>query len=318
MVGGLTTDPSVTLQVDSGSLSFTAGSTSTFGGPVTIFGGASMSFGDGASVAVATELSVTGGGALTLGDEVQVSLITDNQSPTSIQVAGTLTATNSSFTATGSGSASIVLTNTGRLLASDCTFSLTRVVLGSNFMQSGDLINNIFANNTTVLVPSGWLGYLSDNTSFCDIAISDSTLRSGTLALDPIGTDTSNLRYVFPGGFTITKLATIDIAPDMTVVIPSGQTLTVDGTLNSSDGDRILLDPENQQSAQIVVTGTLNAQGTYLRLQRRRRLGPRGRRGRGPPGRQLRLRPERHHARLGCQRHADRRPARRRDQHDAA
>ena len=201
---------------------------------------------------------------MTLGDEVQVSLITDDQSLTSIQVAGTLTATNSSFTATGSGSASVVLTNTGRLMASDCTFSLTRVVLGSNFMQSGDLINNVFANNTTVLVPSGWLGYLSDNTSFCDIAISDNTLRSGTLALDPIGTDTSHLRYVFPGGFTITKPATIDIAPDMTVVIPSGQTLTVDGTLNSSDGDRILLDPENQQSSQIVVTGTLNAQGTYF------------------------------------------------------
>src|SRR5204863_284423 len=84
-------------------------------------------------------------------------------------------------------------------------------------------------------------------------------LRSGTLALDPIGTDTSHLRYVFPGGFTITKPATIDVAPDVTVVIPSGQTLTVDGTLNTSDGDRVLLDPEDQQPAQIVVAGTLSA-----------------------------------------------------------
>ena len=262
VVGGLTTDSSVTFKVITGSLSFTAASTSTFGGPVTIITGASMSFGDGANLTIAAGQTLTVSGALTFNTGDQVSLTPDYQRPTRIVVSGTLTATTSSFTASNSYSSSLLLNVTGHLIASNCTFSLTQVVLDTNYLKSGDLIGNVFANNTTLVVPYRWVKYLTQNTSFYDIAINPNTIFSGTLALDAIGTDTTNLRYVFPGGFTIAGSATVNVGPNVTVVIPSNQTLTVSGSLNFNTGDQVSLTPDTQQPSQIIVGGTLSATGS--------------------------------------------------------
>jgi hypothetical protein len=260
-VGGVTTDPSVTLAVQTGSLSIAAASSSTFGGSVTIASGASMSFGDGASLAVGAGQSLNVNGALTFGNGDQVSFLGNGQSLTKIAVNGTLTATSSSFTS-GNGPSSIAVGVTGRLIASNCTFSLTRVVLTTDFLGSGDLVGNAFIDGTAFYVQGRWLKYLGQNTSFCDIDILDAILQSGTLALGPIGADTSNLRYVFPAGYTIGPRATVSVAPGLTVVIPSGQALSVGGTLSLGNGDTVLLDPEGQGPAQIAVGGTLSATGT--------------------------------------------------------
>ena len=57
--------------------------------------------------------------------------------------------------------------------------------------------------NTPVYVPYGDIQYLGDNASFELIWINAGTLASGTLDLNLIGTNTSGLGYVFPGGFTV-------------------------------------------------------------------------------------------------------------------
>ena len=262
-VGGLTTDPSVTFQVLSGSLSLTAASRSTFGGNVSVSTGASMSFGAGADLTVGAGQTVDVNGALTFNDGAQVSFLPDDVQLTRIIVGGTLTATASSFTATGSSeNCYLTLRSTGRLIASDCTFSLGQVVLGTNAMQSGDLVGNVFENGTVLVVPYRWVNFLSENASLGDIAIDPGTISSGALALNAIGTDVTNLRYVFPGGFTIGSRAAVNVGPGVTVVIPANQTLTVNGLLNFGVGDQVLFTPDTSQPSQIVVGGTLSASGS--------------------------------------------------------
>jgi hypothetical protein len=266
VVGGLTTDGSVTLRVASGSLSIADDSDSTLSGPVSISTGASMSFGEGASLTLAAGQTITVSGSLNFASGDQVSLMPDSRRMTRIVVGGTMNATGSSFNVGGAGKSqalacSLLVNASGRLIASDCSFDLTQVVLDTNFLQDGDLIDNSFVNNTVVRTQNRWLSYLSGNRSFCDIAIEAGTLRSGVLNLDRIGTDTTNLRYTLPGGFTIASGAKVNVAPSVTLVLPSSQTLTVNGSLNLSQGDQISLSPDALGPSRIVVAGTLNATG---------------------------------------------------------
>ena len=61
----------------------------------------------------------------------------------------------------------------------------------------------------------------NNNLQFHDIDIQPDTLTSGqSVALNAIGTQTTaNLRYVFPGNFTINQGATLAVGPDVPVLI---------------------------------------------------------------------------------------------------
>lgn len=263
VVGGISTDPSVTLTVVTGSLSVTGASPSTFGGPVEVSQGASMSFGNEASLTIGAAQTVSVKGSLSFGDGSQVTLTPDDQLLTRIVVSGTLTASNASFSAgDGPGTTLITLSSTGRLIASGCDFRLSQVLLSTNAMQPDDLTDNVFEDGTVLSVPYRSVGYLSQNVSFGDVAIQPGTLLSGNLTLNALGSDTSNLRYVFPSGFTVGAHGTIDVEDYVTVVIPGNQTLTVNGKLNFGSGAQVLLDPEGGGPSRIAVRGTLTASGS--------------------------------------------------------
>ena len=84
-------------------------------------------------------------------------------------------------------------------------------------LNAGDLTGNSF--NSPLYLPAIDVQYLSgtgsNNLRFQDIDIQAGTLTSGqTLALNAIGTaTTANLRYVFPGNFTVSSGATVTVGP---------------------------------------------------------------------------------------------------------
>ncbi len=256
-VSGLTTDSSVSLEVINGSLSLTTASTSTFGGPVMIVNGASMSFGAGANLTLGSGQTLQEDGTLTFatGDQVVFQRGYAEQ----IVVNGTMTATGTTFPPPTPAAPSRS-TPTWRLTASGCTFSITQVALdSSSILDSGDLTNNVF-NGTSLALPWNFVPLIAQNASFSDIDINPGTMFSGTLALDAIGTNTANLSYVFPGGFTIASGAAVNVGANVMVVISSAQTITDNGTLSFATGDQVVF--QRGYAEQIVVNGTMTATGT--------------------------------------------------------
>ena len=119
--------------------------------------------------------------------------------------------------------------------------------------------------NVPLFVPFNDVASLAagNNVSFDQIEISSATLPSGNeLDLDLIGTNTANLSYVFPNGFTVGSGANLVVGANVPVQIPPGETLTDDGTLSFASGDTLTLDGNCCSSAEIVVAGTLTAAGT--------------------------------------------------------
>src|SRR5262249_62175755 len=92
-----------------------------------------------------------------------------------------------------------------------------------------------------IYVPYNDVQYLGDNASFEQIEINAGTLPGGTLALNLMGTSTSNLSYVFYQGFTVASGATLSVGPGVRVVIPAGLTVTDNGTLSFATGDAVAL-----------------------------------------------------------------------------
>src|SRR5262249_54057906 len=114
----------------------------------------------------------------------------------------------------------------------------------------------------------------NDNLRFRDINIQPDTLTNGqSVALNAIGTqNTNNLRYVFPGNFTVNAGATLAVGPNVPVLIgpsPNGSgtvTLADNGTLTFAAGDVVTLAATTYAStvAQITVGsgGLLKLTGT--------------------------------------------------------
>ena len=128
-------------------------------------------------------------------------------------------------------------------------------------LNSGDWTGDVF--NMPIYVPYSDVPYLSNNASFEDIDINAGTIASGTLNLNVIGTNTSNLRYVFPGGFTIASGASVSVAPNVSVLMPGAQTFTDNGTLDFASGDVVTISTYGYNN-QISVSGSLTANGTIF------------------------------------------------------
>src|SRR5439155_1228642 len=104
----------------------------------------------------------------------------------------------------------------------------------SSVLNSGDLTSDAF--NLPIYVPYNDVQYLGNNTTFHDININAGTLPTGELDLNQIGTNTSNLRYVFPGGFKVASGATLSVGANVSVLIQGGQTINDSGTLTFATG----------------------------------------------------------------------------------
>src|SRR5262249_27845687 len=82
------------------------------------------------------------------------------------------------------------------------------------------------------------------------------------LALNAIGTNTSNLKYAFPGGFTVAPGATLAVGQNVPVEINVGQTIIDNGTVTLAAGDVVSLDSNCCGAGAIAVNALLSASGT--------------------------------------------------------
>ena len=235
---GLTTDSTVNLQVENGSLSLGVDSSSTIGGPMTVETNASLNVGGGATVVVSDGQTLSDAGTLSFSDGDTVTL-DDGCCPDAAQisVSGILNASDTTFA--GDSSTSVTFTSTGEINGGTNIFDLP------------------------LIVPYTDISSLAGNTSFEQIKISAGTLSSGTVSLDSIGSDTTKLSYVFPDGFMVASGGTLAVGANVPVVVSDGQTLSDAGTLSFSDGDMVTLDDGCcPDAAQISVSGSLSANGT--------------------------------------------------------
>ena len=213
-------DDLATLNITSGSIALGDGSSTL--GSVTIGAGASLSVGSGASVQIPEGETLTDNGTLELRHRRHRDVGPGCCSAAELVVAGTLTATGTTFTDNGSQrqpSWSTPAASSPPLAApSTCPSSCP-----------------------TTMSPSLAAG---NNVSFDQIEIDSGTLPSGNeLDLNLIGTNTANLSYIFPGGFTVGSGATLKVGTTVPVQVPEGETLTDNGTLSFATGDMVTLGP---------------------------------------------------------------------------
>ena len=214
----------------------------------TVQSGAAIAVGTNVPILVSAGETITDDGTVTFatGDSVALNGTSGGfgggAGPAVISIAtndsGTLSATNTNFTTNGVGE--ITVGAGGLLTAASSTFTLTSLTWdNSSVLGSGDLTGDTF--NLPIYVPFGDVQYLSGNTSFEQIEIGSGTISSGTLALNLIGTNTTNLSYIFYQGFTVESGATIAVGTNVPVMIPAGETITDNGTISFATGDSVAL-----------------------------------------------------------------------------
>ena len=136
---------------------------------------------------------------------------------------------------------------------------------GSITVSSGGVMNPTGSTfNLQIAVPYSNVPALTDNVSFDLIVIEAGTLSGEALALNAIGTNTTNLGYALAPGFAVGSGGTLAVGPGVRVAIESGETLTVGGTLSFASGDSVVYYGNGFGGGygQIVVVGALDADGT--------------------------------------------------------
>ena len=188
----------------------------------------------GQTLSDAGTLSFAAGDTVTLADAC-----CGGPGPSHISVSGNMNASGTTFN--GDTNTSVTFTSTG-------------VISGAT---------NVF--NLPLIVPYTDVAALAGDTSFDQIEISLGTLSSGTLALNAIGSTTTNLSYSFPNGFLVASGATLAVGANVSVVLPGGQTLSDAGTLSFATGDTVTLADAccgGPGPSHISVSGNMNASGT--------------------------------------------------------
>ena len=183
-----------------------------FPGGFTVASGATIAVGPGVPVIIDPAAQIlTDNGTLTFAAGDTVTLNGNCCGAAADRRSGMLTADSTTFGG-GTSGPSITIASGGHLVATNSTFSLAQLSLDNgSVLNSGDLTGDTF--NMPIFVPYGDVQYLGNNVSFQQIEINAGTLPSGTLSLNQIGTKTSGLSYVFPGGFTVASGATIAVGP---------------------------------------------------------------------------------------------------------
>ena len=203
--------------------------------------------------------TVQSGGSIVVGPGVTVNLPTTQ----TLTVGGTITFNNNDTVSMpgGSGPAQILISASGNLTATNTTFTGYG---GSNITANtnGTMTPTGSTFGVPIFVPYNDVPALTNNYSFDQININNATLSSGELDLDAIGTDTSNLSFNFPKGFTVLSGGSIVVGPGVSVQLPTTQTLAVGGNLEFQTNDAVSL-PGGSGPASIAVNsgGTLTAIG---------------------------------------------------------
>jgi hypothetical protein len=181
-------------------------------------------------------------------------------------VNGTMVATNANFVGTGNNgnTSQIAINPNGHLLASGCTFAWGQVIWNNgSVLNQGDITGNGF--DCTVYTPAAYVPQLTANKRFQDVYINADLASGQNVTFGLMGTDTTaNLRYVFPGQFTINAGATLTIGPGCNLLQRGYQSyasyFNVNGTLNVLSSVSFLVQAGAAFSwQQILVNGTMNA-----------------------------------------------------------
>ncbi len=234
-----------------------------FAGGFTIASGATLSFGPAVTAALLDGQTIADNGTLSFAAGDAMGFWTYNGgSQIVVNSGGTMTATGDTFSTLSGGGASVQVKSGGHLQAANTTFSINSLSIDNAATYgSGDLTGDTF--NMYISVPYGDVQYLASNAAFQRVYINAATLPSGqSLALNQMGTNTSNLQYYFAGGFTIASGATLSFGPAVTAALLDGQTIADNGTLSFAAGDAMGFWTYNGGS-QIVVNsgGTMTATG---------------------------------------------------------
>ena len=237
----------------------------------------------GASLTVANGVSVLIDSSETITIESDASMTTGTATievnnyyggTYGLSLAGTLTATGTSFTTTytvgsqGDGD-SLTVVSGGHLIASDSTFAWDSLSLqNGSIFNAGDLAGDTFSG-TTLSVPGSDIPLLAgpnltENVSFANVDINAGSLSSGAVNLGLMGSgSTAALRYVFPSGFTIDSGASLTVANGVSVLIDSSETITIDSGATMTTGSATI-EVNNYYGGTygLSVAGTLTATGT--------------------------------------------------------
>jgi hypothetical protein len=157
-VSGLSTDSTTTLKVTTGSLDLGAGSSSTLGGPTNIMQGASLNVGVGATLQIATGQALIDDGTLSFsrGDSLRLEGLSPGGNILSqITVNGVMNAMNTNFQGDSpSGISAIQVNSGGRLVASNCAYTVLNLTLssGSNDTLNGLVFSGQLAINSGAII----------------------------------------------------------------------------------------------------------------------------------------------------------------------
>jgi Bacterial Ig-like domain (group 3) len=232
----------------------------------TVASGATINVGANVNLVIGGGQTFTDSGAMSFSTGDTVTFVRVFNATTQFTVNGALSASGTSFVVSNSPSSSsavIQVNSGGHLTASNGTFALDQLTLNNgSVLNPGDLTGDGF--DQTITVPFSAVPLLTNNRRFQDVNIQNGTFPSPqTLALNAIGTDTTaNLRFVFIGGFTVASGATINVGPNVTLVIGGGQSFINNGVINFSTGDNVIFVRVFNSTTQFVVNGALNASGT--------------------------------------------------------
>jgi hypothetical protein len=212
------------------------------------------------SVVIGANQTLSVSGAMTMGTGAALTFAYAFGNTTTLALAGTLTATGDAIQAAslGSNTTQIQVGSGGRIQATNTTFSLTQMVYGSgSVLNAGDLSGDTFG--LTLYVPYGDVANLGGNASFQGVYIEPGTEVGGTLNLNQIGANPTNLQYVFYQGFTVGAGATLAVGPDVVVVIGANQTLLDNGTMTLTPGDTLTFAYAFGNTTTLAVGGSLSA-----------------------------------------------------------
>ena len=162
--------------------------------------GATLSVGTNVSVLILGGQTITDNGTLSFatGDSVTFGYVYDVT--TAIVVNGVMNSSGDSFSAASlngnSSFSQIAVESAGELIATTSGFSLSQLYFyNSSVMKSGDLTGDSFnlPTSSRTATCSTWAGTRASSRSRSTAVPNP----SGTLNLNEIGTNTSNLSYVF-------------------------------------------------------------------------------------------------------------------------
>ncbi len=231
----------------------------------TVSSGATMTVAPNLAVQIPVNTTFTDSGAMSFGTGDTVTYTSSYGSTTVINVNGSLYATGTTFTSTGSTS-QLNFSGTAHFSSTGSTYNLSQVSLGGTALGTTDLSGNYF--NTSLYLPESDVQDLAtspngvaaaNNASFSTIDIEAGNVPSGqTLTMNAIGTaTTANLLYAFPAGFTVSTGGIMNVGPGVSVQIPANETLTDNGSASFGTGDTVTYTSVYGSTTVINVYGSL-------------------------------------------------------------